>query len=216
MAPPVGLTGTCGAALDEEQRFQIAVTGAALRTDLSFDGNRQRLEEASAAVAFTWRPSALSVQVSAGPILAGSLRGSLGDYDLSPGIVASASVGYTFLDGNGPRPYLAVSGTVGVASAGTQSRTVSADRPRFTATDLRAAVVLGKRLFDVWLPYVGAAAFGGPVWFAPGGQSRTGSDVYHYRLSAGSSVSLPAHLELFVEVGFLGEQAIVGGLGWSF
>jgi hypothetical protein len=212
----VGLTGTCGAALDEERHFQLAITGGGLRTDLTFDGNRQRLEEASAAVAFTYRPSALSFQVSLGTIVAGSLTGPLGDYDLKPGIVASGSVAYTLLDGDGPRPYLALSGSLTLSIAPTQSRSSPADRPDFTASDLRASVVLGKRLFELWLPYVGAAVFGGPVWFAPGGQSRTGSSVHHYRLSAGSSFSLPAHLELFVEVGFLGEQAVLGGLGWAF
>jgi hypothetical protein len=211
----VGLTGTCGAALDEARRFQLAITGGGFRTDLTFSGDRQHLEEASAALAFTYRPSALSFQVSAGAILAGSFTGALGDYDLNPGFLASASVGYTVVDGEGARPYLAVSGTVSASIAPTRSRT-SGDRPDLTATDLRASVVLGKRLFAVWLPYVGAAVFGGPVWFAPGGQSRTGSDVHHYRLTVGSSFSLPAHLEAFVEVGFLGEQAVLGGLGWAF
>jgi len=212
----VGLTGTCGAALDQERHLQLAITGGALRTDLTFDGNRQHLEEASAAVAFTYRPSTLSFQVSLGGILAGSVTGPLGDYDLKPGIVGSASVAYTILDGNGSAPYLAVSGTLSLSIAPTQSRSNPAERPDFTASDVRASLVLGKRLFEFWLPYVGAAVFGGPVWFAPGGQSRTGSDVYHYRLSAGSSFSLPAHLEAFVEVGFLGEQAVLGGLGWAF
>lgn len=212
----MGLTGTCGAALDEERRFQIAVTGGALRTDLVFEGTRQQLREASVAAAFTWRPSALSVQVSLGAVVGGTLDGPLGDYDLKPGVMASAAVAYTFLDGNGPRPYLGVSGSVSVASAATQSTSNPSDRPTFTATDFRASVVLGKRLFDVWLPYVGVAVFGGPVSFAPDGRSLTGSDANHYRLSVGSSVSLPAHLELLVEVGFLGEQALIGGLGWSF
>ena len=211
----MGLTGACGAALDEQRQFQLAVTGGGFRTDLTFDGTHQHLEEASAALAFTYRPSALSFQVSAGAVLAGSLTGPLGDYDLKPGFLASASVGYTILDGEGPRPYLAVSGTVSASIAPTRSRTNPVDRPDLTATDLRASVVLGKRLFDVWLPYVGAAVFGGPVWFAPSGQSRSGSDVHHYRLTAGSSFSLPLHLEAFVEVGFLGEQAVVGGLGWA-
>ena len=212
----MGLTGTCGAALDEERHFQLAVTGGGFRTDLTFDGTHQHLEEASTALAFTYRPSALSFQISAGAVLAGSLTGPLGDYDLRPGFLASASVGWTIIDGEGPRPYLALSGTVSASIAPTRSRTNPVDRPDLTATDLRASVVLGKRLFDVWLPYVGAAVFGGPVWFAPNGQSRTGSDVHHYRLTAGSSFSLPLHLEAFVEVGFLGEQAVVGGLGWAF
>jgi hypothetical protein len=212
----VGLTGTCGAALDQERHFQLAITGGGLRTDLNFDGNRQHLEEASLAVALTYRPSALSFQVSLGTTVAGSLTGPLGDYDLKPGIVASGSVAYTLLDGDGPRPYLALSGALSLSIAPTQSRSSPGDRPDFTASDLRASVVLGKRLFELWLPYVGAAVFGGPVWFAPGGQSRTGSDVHHYRLSAGSSFSLPGHLEAFVVVGFLGEQAVLGGLGWAF
>ncbi|HZJ55675.1 MAG TPA: hypothetical protein VFD38_16155 [Myxococcaceae bacterium] len=165
---------------------------------------------------FVYRPSALSFQVSAGAVLTGSLAGPLGDYDLQPGFLASGSVGYTILDGEGPRPYLGVSGTLSVSIVPTRSRTSPTDRPDLTATDLRASVVLGKRLFDVWLPYLGAAVFGGPVFFAPAGQSRTGSDVHHYRLTAGSSFTLPAHLEAFVEVGFLGEQAVLGGLGWAF
>ena len=192
------------------------MTGGGIRTDLVFSGVRQQLREASVAAAFTWRPSALSVQASLGAVVAGTLNGPLGNYDLKPGLLASAAVAYTFLDGNGPRPYVAVSGSVSIATAATQSTSNPSDRPTFTAMDFRASAVLGKRLFDVWLPYVGVAVFGGPVWFAPAGQSLNGSDAYHYRLSVGSSVSLPAHLELLVEVGFLGEQALIGGLGWSF
>jgi hypothetical protein len=146
----------------------------------------------------------------------GGVRSPDGDYDLQPGFLASASVGYTFLDGNGPAALPGVSGTASVSIAPTRSRIDAGDRPDLTATDLRASVVSGKRLFEFWPPYVGAAVFGGPVWFAPGGQSRTGSDVHHDRLTAGSSFSLPLHLEAFVEVGFLGEQAVVGGLGWAF
>lgn len=212
----MGLTGTCGAALDEQRRFQLAVSGGGLRTDLVFGDSRQRLEQGSAALAFTYRPSALSIQVSLGALIGGSLNGPLGDYHLQPGFIASVAVGYTILDGAGPRPYLAVSGSLGFATAATHSTTNPSDQPRFTASDVRASLVFGKQLFGLWLPYVGAAVFGGPVWFAPGGQSLTGSDVYHYRLSVGSSFSLPAHLEAFVELGFLGEQAVLGGLGYSF
>jgi len=212
----VGLTGTCGATLDEARRYQIALSGGALRTDLVLDGTRQHLEEASVAAAFTYRLSTVSFQLSLGALLGGSLDGALGNYDLQPGVVSSASLGLTMLDGTGPRPYLGFTATLGVATAQTHSTSDPTDRPRFTALDLRAAVVFGKQLFGFWLPYLGAATFGGPVWFAAGGQPHTGSDRYHYRLSAGSSFRLPAHLEVFVEVGFLGEQNLLGGLGWSF
>ena len=165
----MGLTGTCGAALDEERHFQLAGSGGGFRTDLTFDGTHQHLEEGSAALAFTYRPSALSFQVSAGAVLGGSLTGPLGDYDLKPGFLASAGLGYTFLDGTGPRPYLAVSGTLAISIAPTRSRTGPDDRPDLTATDLRASVVLGKRLFEVWLPYVGAAVFEDPSGSLPAG-----------------------------------------------
>ncbi|HZW87947.1 MAG TPA: hypothetical protein VFF12_02610, partial [Myxococcaceae bacterium] len=117
----MGHTGTCGAALDEERRFELAVTGGGFRTDLTFGGTHQHLEEASAALAFTYRTSALSFQVSAGAVLAGSITGPLGDFDLKPGFLASASVGYTFLDGNGSRPYLALSGSIGFSIVPTRS-----------------------------------------------------------------------------------------------
>jgi hypothetical protein len=208
----VGLTGSCGGALDEQTRFQLSLSGAGLRTDLDFNGTTRRLEEASTAVAFTYRPSAWSFEVSLGAILTGTLEGGGVSDRLEPGFLASASVGYAILDGEGPRPFLAVSAAVGVATAGTHSETDAADRSHFSALDLRLAAVVGKRFFGVWMPYAGAAVFGGPISY----RNENGQDAHHYRLSVGSSFTLPAHLELFVEVGFLGEQNVLGGLGWAF
>jgi len=187
-----------------------------LRTEIGFQGVSQRLEELSTAVAVTYRPSRWSFQAALGAVLGGSLDGGLGNYRLSPGILASLSVGYTVLDGRGPSPFLALTFTAGVASMGTSNQADPGDQPGLTALDFRLAAVLGKRFFGFWLPYLGAAVFGGPVYFAPGGQSLVGSDEHHFRLSLGSSFSLPAHLEAFVEVGFLGEQNLVGGLGYAF
>jgi hypothetical protein len=212
----VGLTGTCGENLDGERHLQLALSVGGLTTQLSFDGLSQRLDELSTAVAFTYRPSRWSLQGSLGVVLGGSLDGQLGNYRLQPGILASASVGYTFVDGTGPWPYVAASATVGVASAGAYNQTNSSDRPQFTALDFRLSAVIGKRFFDFWLPYAGVAVFGGPVFFDPAGQALTGGDQHHFRLSVGSSFSLPAHLEAFVEVGFLGEQNVLVGLGYAF
>jgi len=208
----VGLTGTCGGALDEQTRFQLSLSGAGLRTDLDFNGTTRRLEEASTALALTWKPSAWSFQLSLGAILTGSIEGGGVSDHLEPGFVASASVGYAILDGEGARPFLAVSGTFGVATAATHANADPTDHSHFTALDLRLAAVIGKRFFGVWMPYAGAAVFGGPIWY----RNETGQDSHHYRLSVGSSFTLPAHLELFVEVGFLGEQNVLGGLGWAF
>jgi hypothetical protein len=212
----VGLTGTCGEGLEDERPFLLSLSGGGLRTDLSFNGVTQRLDEVSSAVAFTYRASRWSVQGSLGAVIGGSLDGQLGNYRLQPGILGSASVGYTFLDGSGPLPYVAASLTFGVASASTYNEANADDRPHLTALDVRLSAVIGKRFFEFWLPYAGVAVFGGPVFFAPLGQSLTGTDEHHFRLSVGSSFSLPAHLDLFVEVGFLGEQNVLVGLGYAF
>jgi hypothetical protein len=208
----VGLTGTCGGALDEATRFQISLSGAGLRTDLHFDGTTRRLEEASTAVAFTYRPSAWSFQASLGVIVTGTIEGGGVSDRIEPGFLASASVGYTLVDGEGPRPYVGLSATVGVATAATHAQVDATNGARFTALDLRLAAVVGKRLFGFWMPYAGASVFGGPISF----RGMNGQDAHHYRLSVGSSFTLPAHLELFVEVGVLGEQNLLGGLGWAF
>lgn len=212
----MGLTGTCGENLEGDRRFQVALSMGGLTTQLSFNGVSQRLDELSSAVAFTYRPSRLALQASLGVIIGGSLDGGLGNYRLQPGILGSVSVGYTFVDGTGPWPYVAASATFGVASAATYNETNSNDRPTVTALDFRLSAVIGKRLFDFWLPYAGVAVFGGPVYFAPAGNSLTGTDQHHFRLSVGSSFSLPAHLEAFVEIGFLGEQNALVGLGYAF
>ena len=212
----MGLTGTCGENLEAERPFQLALSVGGLRTDLIFNGADQRLEELSSAVAFTYRFSAWSVQASVGVIISGSLDGQLGNYRLQPGILSSVSLAYTFLDGTGALPFVAASVTAGVASASTYNEVDATDRPQFTALDFRLSAVIGKRLFGFWLPYAGVAVFGGPVFFAPQGQSLTGGDQHHFRVSVGSSFSLPAHLEAFVEVGFVGEQNVVVGLGYAF
>jgi hypothetical protein len=194
----------------------VALSVGGLTTQLIFDGASQRLDELSSAVAFTWRTERWSLQGSLGVVIGGSLDGQLGNYRLEPGFLASASASYTFVDGSGPWPYVAASFTVGVATAATYDQADAALRSQFTALDFRLSGVIGKRLFDFWLPYAGVAVFGGPVFFSPGGQSLTGSDQHHFRLSVGSSFSLPAHLEAFVEVGFLGEQNLLVGLGYAF
>jgi hypothetical protein len=216
VAPPVGLTGTCGENLDDARPFQLALSGGGLTTNLDFSGVTQRLDEISSAVAFTYRPSRWSIQASVGMVIGGSLDGQLGNYRLQPGILGSVSVGYTFLDGTGALPFVAASFTAGVASASTYNEANASDRPQFTALDFRLSAVIGKRFFDFWLPYAGVAVFGGPVYFAPEGQSLTGTDEHHFRLSVGSSFTLPAHLEAFVEVGFLGEQNLLVGIGYAF
>ena len=212
----MGLAGTCGENLGEDRPFEVALSAGGLQTNIIFNGVAQRLDEVSTAVAFTYRPSRWSFQASLGVIIGGSLDGLLGNYRLEPGILGSLSASYTILDGSGALPYLAVTLAAGAATASTYNEANSSERPQFTALDFRLSAVIGKRLFGFWLPYGGVAVFGGPVWFAPQGQSLVGGDQHHFRVSVGSSFTLPAHLEAFIEVGFLGEQNVLVGIGYSF
>jgi hypothetical protein len=214
----VGLTGTCGGGDEGGARpFQLTLSGGVLTTPLNFGSVQgQRLDEANAILTFSDQIGQLSLEVGLGAILGGSLDGALGDYRLGAGPLVNAAAGWGFLDGKGPRPYLAAALSFGFSTVRTQNESLTGDNPQLTALDLRLSAVIGKWLFGFWLPYFGAAVFGGPVFFAPQGQSLTGTDGNHYRLSVGSTFDLPGHLRAFVEVGFLGEQNAVLGLGYAF
>jgi len=215
----VGLTGTCGGEDEGKARpYQLTLSVGALHTSLDFgDSSGQRLNELSSVITFSDQIGKLSLEFGAGAVLGGSLDGSLGNYTLGVGPLLSAAAGWTFLDGVGPRPYLAAAFSLGFSTVRTQNQSNPGDTPALTAFDARLSGVIGKVLFGFWLPYFGAAVFGAPVIFTPEGQSQqTGSDAFHYRLSLGSSFQIPGHLRAFVEVGFLGEQNLVAGIGYAF
>jgi len=216
----VGLTGYCGGEnLEEAPHWQVGVSGGALRTTLLFsDGTQhQKLQEGSVVATVTYRPSRFSLELGAGPVTGGTFNGDLGQYNFGVGFLGTASASWLFLDGQQDSPLLlSASLTFGAATVPTQSIAVPTDRPTFTAIDIRLGAILGHRFFGFWTPYLGASVFGGPVYFAPGGQSLVGTDQNHFRISVGSNFELPAHFSAFVELGFLGEQNLVGGAAYSF
>ncbi len=213
----MGLTGTCGGEDEAGRPYQLTLSGGVLTTPLNFGtGQDQRLDEANAIVTFSDQIGKLSLEVGLGAVFGGSLDGSLGNYRLGVGPVVNAAAGWGFLDGLGPRPYIAAALSLGFSTVRAENEAVANDNPQLTALDVRLSAVIGKWLFGFWLPYFGAAVFGGPVFFAPQGQSLTGQDANHYRLSVGSTFTLPGHFRAFVEVGFLGEQNAVVGLGYAF
>jgi hypothetical protein len=214
----VGLTGFCGG-LEEAPHWQVGLSGGALRTTLLFTNGtqQQQLQEGSLVATISYRPSRLSLELGAGPVTGGTLKGDLGQYTLGIGVLGTASASWLFLDGQQDSPLLvSASLTAGVASVPTQNHAVPGDRPTFTAIDVRLSAILGHRFFGFWTPYLGGAVFGGPVYFAPEGQSLVGTDQHHFRLSVGSNFELPARLSAFVEVGFLGEQNLLAGAAYSF
>jgi hypothetical protein len=216
----VGLTGTCGGSEEGSEAprpYQVAVSGGVLATPLSFGGpSNQRLDQVSTAATLSDQIGELSLQLSAGAVLAGSFDGYLGNYQLQPGPLVAVSAGWTFVDGEGPRVYLAGALSLSFATMTTQNEQDPNDRPQLTAFDVRLSGVIGKRLFGFWLPYGGVAVFGGPVLFDQQSQTQTGSNPYHVRFTLGSAFDLSTRFHAFVEIGFFGEEYASAGLGYSF
>jgi opacity protein-like surface antigen len=197
----------------------VGVSGGVLRTTLLFNSgtSQQQLQEGSLVATLSYRPSRFSFQFGVGPVTGGTLEGDLGSYTLGVGILGTASASWLVLDGQTDSPLLvSASLTLGAATAPTQNVSVPTDRPTFTALDIRLSAIVGHRFFGFWTPYLGAGVFGGRVYFAPLGQSLVGTDQHHYRISVGSNFELPAHLSVFAELGFLGEQNLIGGASYSF
>jgi hypothetical protein len=65
-------------------------------------------------------------------------------------------------------------------------------------------------------PYAAARAFGWPILWHTGGETRLGTDRYHFQIAAGAVVSLPAAVDVFAEIVPLGERAVTLGAGVSF
>jgi hypothetical protein len=212
--------GTCGGS-DEESGapgpYQVTPSAGVLATPLSFGGpSDQRLDEVSAVATLSDQIGRLSLQLSAGAVLGGSFDGYLGNYRLDVGPLVAASAGWTFVDGQGSRIYLAGALSLSFATQTLQNEQDASDRPQLTAFDARLSGVIGKRFFGFWLPYGGVALFGGPVVFAQQGTTTTGSNPYHVKFSVGSAFDLSRLFHAFIEVGFFGEQSANAGLGYAF
>lgn len=142
-------------------------------------------------------------------------------YTITPGWLLTASYSRRLLDGAGKLPFVFVSVIVGGSGVFTnQSLPLPAtpkDAVAMYAIDARAALVVGKTLWDVLSPYVALKAFGGPIfWKNKQDEGITGTDQYHYQLAAGAVVALPGSFDVFVEGAPLGERAFSFGAGRAF
>lgn len=162
----------------------------------------------------------LTVQVGAGGLVAGELRGDDGlDREVGPGWIVSGGTTWRVLDGvDGPAPWLLLSLSFG--GTGTRTRADPPEVPRplrgdYLAFDVRFGAAVGKTFGGVVSPYAAARAFGGPVIWSEGADDRTGTDRYHVQIAAGAAMVL-GPVDLFVEGAPLGEQGVTGGLGVSY
>jgi len=172
-----------------------------VRTTIKFGDNRLDLAEETISASLGWHPegSAFGIEGAVGALVAGTL----GDVDLDPGFIASATGSWLALPETTSRPFILAAVTASVLTA-----------PHLTAVDFRASAVVGKTVLDRLTVYAVGRVFGGPVNFDP--EVATGGDTHHYAVGAGASLRLPKAFDLFVEGSPLGEQSLNVGAGLRF
>jgi hypothetical protein len=169
----------------------------------------------SVAVGLEWRPGGrFSLQVGAGAIVDGSLRARRLTEDVRPGWIASVSGSWTAILERPSTPFVSLSAALGASGAPTSAQ--GGGDASFLAFDARLALVVGKTLWDVWVPYLVARAFGGPVSWQIAGEDVSGGDRHHYQLGVGSLATCPLGFDVLVEWVPLGARGLTAGLGMAF
>jgi hypothetical protein len=183
-------------------------------TTIAFGDRRVDLAEQSvvASLGYHFGPR-WGVTGAAGAVLDGRATSTGAPGDVGAGLVASIGASWLPVYEGRWRPFLLASATV----AASRTTAISDDgiRHGLAAGDFRLAALVGKSFGPV-VPFLGARAFGGPVWWRLGGQSVVGGDVHHYAVGAGFTLRLPARFDLFAEAMPLGERSATAGLSFRY
>lgn len=219
-ASPGGPLGHSMCGLDDgplTHRFRGAMSYSYSATRLSFgDGLKFDTQRQSTIVSFDYRlDKKTSLTFGVGGLLAGSLEGAEKS-EFSGGPVGL--VGYSVSLAREARwvPFTVLTIAGSFVHASTRASVVTspfAQSVGYTALDARAGLLVGKTLLDPLSVYAAGRLFGGPAFWRVDGDSKIGTDIYHYQVGAGLLLRLPAGLELFFEGVPLGERGVVAGLG---
>jgi len=206
----------CGAEEEAEVPWHLSLSYGWLASTLRFDGGVSApFFQRSATVSLGRRlGSGFTVQAGAGAVTGGGIDVSGTSYAMQPGFLARLGATWLALDGRGSSPFVAVS----AAAAVSEAATAASARPSATLTsvDLGLSASVGKALFGLVAPYVGARVFGGPVAYSLGGRSVTGTDANHWQAALGAAVSAPLGLDLLVEWAPLGARSLLLQAGVGF
>ncbi|MGB0589106.1 MAG: hypothetical protein ACPGU1_05450 [Myxococcota bacterium] len=149
-----------------------------------------------------------------GASLGGSLESAERLLTFEPGVVATLQTGVVLMEADGWLPFIESSLNVSASFGGL--REDDGLRQSWTAVDVRLGATTGWRVADLWVPYVAFRVFGGPVFWRDGGEDRVGSDLHHFQVAIGSSLSFYG-VDLFVDWGLpIGEAGLSAGLGYRF
>ncbi len=185
-----------------------------MRTRLRFDGSQHvdMTEQAVSAFGGYVTPSGWSIRATVGAAVGGTLEvDGAGAHDIQPGVVVGVGVARQWTLATS---WFVTGAATASFSAASTSSSGTTDEPRFLAGDVRGGVTAGRRIGEIWQPYVLARGFGGPVFWTIAGDDVTGTDVHHFQLGAGISVALTFGLTIVADVSMLGEQAASLGVSW--
>lgn len=186
-----------------------------LVSELSLSDDVVNIRMDSVAAGLEWRPGGRwSFQLGAGAIVDGQLRARGVSYDVRPGWIASLAASWTALAERPSSPFLSLSLSVGASGATTGGR--GRRDAAFLAGDARLALIVGKTLWKVWVPYLVARGFGGPVSWQLDGQDVAGGDRHHYQLGLGSVATCPRGFDVVVEWVPFGARGLTAGAGFAF
>ena len=221
LSPHIGPTGAIlecdGTERDEVPRWRVALSGGALRSELSAAGGELGIEQVSLSARGERRLSPrITVGLGAGSILGGSLRVPGGEQvDFGVGWTAGASVSGLVLAERSIRPFVLATLSAAYSSTQTNPTAGGTGGGTFIGRDVRLGVAVGKSFGPV-RPYAAARVFGGGFRWAGTSPATTGGDSHLYQIGAGAALELPKRLDLVVELMPLGERSFTGGVGFSF
>lgn len=162
---------------------------------------------------FTWEfARRWALRAAVGGVLHGTLGRPGERYVLGPGVVGSLGARYRIVEPDGAIPFVDANAVVAASwSPAARRDGVGGGAPGVVATDLRFGATVGWSLWDLWTPYTSVRAFGGPVLWERDGERITGTDIHHYQVALGSSLSWPGG-GVFLDGSFLGERSLTAGL----
>jgi len=219
-----GVAGLAGCSLDEHneavrKKWHVGASGSVTSTAIRFNSDLRLDQQRGIAVAtLDYAPKRdATLEFGAGSFIDGTMERAGVEFDFSPGPLLLVGASYRLLRNDGARPFVLLGGQLTyVMSRTTEQGLASAESVTYQAFDARVGPVVGWTFRNTLTGYVLARVFGGPVFWSYRGKAEVGSDVHHYQLGAGLAVLVLKRVNVFVEGVPFGEQALAGGVGFSF
>lgn len=156
-----------------------------------------------------------SMAVAAGAVLTGDMLNVGRRWNVEPGWTVGVSGNKRWLDADGGVPFIHTAVTLAAVGMHTSERGGDA-RGSLIALDFRIGLTVGWTLWDVWSPYLAVRTFGGPAHWDRDGDSRSGTDRFHFVAAVGSTIALPGGVLIFGEYIPIFESGFSAGVGVGF